>query len=814
MVRSQHAKAFIWLIAFMGVAEMLAGALQWQTNDAQRFICYLAVALASSLLKVSLPGITGTLSLNFLFVLIGIVELSVSEILIVASSATLVQCLWRAKERPKIAQVVFNMASVAIAVSVAGWLYRVPFLRGSKLGEPLALALVAGVYFVANTFPAAVVTSLREGKALRAIWNDCYFWTFPYYIVGAGVAEIVHIGNRQFGWQVFVFVLPLAYLFFRSYRLYLARLESEKEHAEQAAALHLRTIEALSLAIDAKDHTTHEHLRRVQVYATEIGKELGLSQDELNALRAAALLHDIGKLAVPEHIISKPGKLTSEEFEKMKIHPLVGAEILEEVDFPYPVVPIVRAHHERWDGSGYPCGLKGEEIPIGARILSAVDSLDALASDRQYRRALPLDEALAKVASEAGTTFDPKVVEILKRRHREMEEITQKTPISKRKVSTRMHIAHGSAPATQHPHPQPNGTPAREPLPFLDSIGAARQEVQALFELTQDIGNSLSLNETLSLLAVRLKRIVPYDSIAIYVLKDRHLCPEFVSGDDFRLFSTLSIPLGEGLSGWVAENNKPILNGNPSVEPAYMNDPARFSILRSALAVPLTGFNGVVGVLALYRCEKDSFTKDNVRVLLALTSKVSLAIENALKYSQAESCATTDYLTGLPNARSLFLHLDAELSRCRRSESSLVVLVGDLDGFKQINDHFGHLEGNRLLQTVASSFKQHCREYDYVARMGGDEFVLVIPGLARENLGERIAQLESAVCAASKSLCGEPMVSLSVGAAIFPDDGADAESLLAEADHRMYAAKQDRRQIGAVVAPELPDGRWMTASVQ
>jgi diguanylate cyclase (GGDEF)-like protein len=292
------------------------------------------------------------------------------------------------------------------------------------------------------------------------------------------------------------------------------------------------------------------------------------------------------------------------------------------------------------------------------------------------------------------------------------------------------------------------------------------------------------------------------------------LCPEFVSGDDFRLFSSLNIPLGEGLSGWVAENNKPILNGNPSVEPAYLNDATKFSILRSALAVPLNGLNGAIGALTLYRCEKDSFTKDNVRVLLALTSKVSLAIENALKYRQAESCATTDYLTGLPNARSLFLHLDAELNRSKRSQNSLAVLVCDLDGFKQINDRFGHLEGNRLLQIVASSFKEHCREYDYVARMGGDEFVLVIPGLAREKLDDRIAQLDNAVRMGSKRVCGDPLVSLSVGAASFPQDGLDAESLLAEADHRMYATKQGRRNLVTIPGTELPGERWMTASVQ
>jgi len=792
--------------------------MRWESTDLQRFVCYLFIALTASILKVSVPGVTGTISVNFLFVLVGIVELSVSETLVIGCMATLIQCVWRTKSRPSIMQVLFNVANVAIAISLADGVYHAPVLRQMRVSEPLLLALVSCVYFVSNTFPVAAIIALTETKSSRNIWRDCYFWTFPYYMIGAGVAEILHIANEHVGWQISIFVLPLVYVIFRSYRQYLGKLESEKWHAEEVAALHLRTIEALSLAIDAKDHTTSEHLRRVQVYAVELGKELGLSSDELNALRAAAMLHDIGKLAVPEHIISKPGKLTAEEFEKMKIHPIVGAEILEEVDFPYPVVPIVRAHHEKWDGSGYPHGLKGDEIPVGARILSAVDCLDALASDRQYRRALPLDEAMAKVVSEAGTSFDPRVVELLARRYQELEQMAQNTPLSKRTLSTRIRIANGIAPAAgfevSDGAGQTASTPTREPLPFLDSIAAARQEVQALFELTQDIGNSLSLSETLSVLAVRLKRIVPHDSIAIYVVREGRLFPEYVSGDDFRLFSSLNIPLGEGLSGWVAENNKPIINGNPSVEPSYLNDATKFSILRSAISVPLTGINGVVGALTLYHSEKDAFSKDNLRVLLAVSSKVSLAIENALKFRQAESCATTDYLTNLPNARSLFLHLDAELSRAKRADNTLAVLVCDLDGFKQINDRFGHLEGNRLLQMVATSFKEHCREYDYVARMGGDEFVLVIPGMTRDKLDERIAQLENAVRVAGKGVCGEPIVSLSVGAAMYPDDASDAEGLLSGADHRMYSTKQGHKTHSVMNTARLAATRWITAAVQ
>src|SRR5437660_3460880 len=228
-------------------------------------------------------------------------------------------------------------------------------------------------------------------------------------------------------WQTSLLTLPVVYLIYRSYRLYLGKLADEKRHVEEMADWHMRTIEALALAIEAKDQTTHDHLQRVRVYAVEVAKELKVDREGMEALQAAALLHDIGKLAIPEHIISKPGRLTPEEFEKMKIHPLVGAEILERVRFPYPVVPIVRAHHEKWDGSGYPSGLKGEEIPIGARILSSVDFLDAMASDRQYRRALPLDEVMKRLVAESGKSFDPKVVTVLKRSYLDLEKLVEKS---------------------------------------------------------------------------------------------------------------------------------------------------------------------------------------------------------------------------------------------------------------------------------------------------------------------------------------------------------------------------------------------------
>ncbi len=285
---------------------------------------------------------------------------------------------------------------------------------------------------------------------------------------------------------------------------------------------------------------------------------------------------------------------------------------------------------------------------------------------------------------------------------------------------------------------------------------------------------------------------MPYDAIAIYVRHGDELVPEYVNGDNFRLFASLRIPMGQGLSGWVAQNLKPILNGNPSVEPGYLNDASKYSTLNSALAVPLEGLQGVVGVVALYHAEKDFFTSDHLRILLAVSSKMALAIENAMKYEQAESSAVTDYLTGLPNARSLFLQLDRELARCKRDNNTLTVMVADMDGFKQINDRFGHLEGNRVLRLFAHSLKETSREYDYVARMGGDEFVVIAPGLTPEAAARKAEQMRELAQQAGKEVCNEDILSLSVGKAVYPEDGMDAEKILSEADKRMYLQKQSQ----------------------
>ena len=778
------------ILAGISVLAMEVARDPWQASG--RFAFYLLAAVLASGLKVELPGINGTLSVSLIVILVAIVELSPGEALAVGCASALCQSLWR-QHRTKVIHVIYNLAQMALSIALAQQMFlQSQRLLGSSL--PLRLLATSSAYFLVNTLLVAAVIALTEHREFRRTWAESYLWSFSNYLVGGVLACFIAWSNLRLGWQTSAMMVPVAYFIYRSYRLYLAKFENERKHVEQMAALHLRTIEALALAIDAKDHTTHNHLQRVQVFAVEVGKEMGLDEEELEALRAGALLHDIGKLAVPEHIINKPGRLSPEEFEKMKIHPIVGGEILERVNFPYPVVPIVRSHHERWDGKGYPDGLQGEAIPIGARILAAVDCLDALASDRQYRRGIPLNEAMDEIVRGAGTQFDERVVRVLQQRYEELESKAKALSGNGDavKLSTNVRVANGNAPAAGFESAKPVAGGKGD---FLASIVAARHEAQTLLEFSIELGRSLSLYETLSLVAARLRKLVPYNAVAIYLIRDDKLIPEYVTGDDFRVFSSLQIPMGEGLSGWVAQNRKPILNGNPSVEPGYLSETHPESSMSSALALPLMrGGDEVLGVLALYKLEADAFSSDHLRILLAMTEKIAASIDNAMKYQAAADSAKVDYLTGLPNARSLFLHLDAEIARCTRERSRLAAIVCDLNGFKAFNDKFGHLAGNKLLEAFAARLRLVCREYDFISRMGGDEFVLVTPGLSRKAAQEICRRVNIAAAESAREVTPSGELSASVGAAFFPEDATDSEQLLVEADKRMYANKKLMRR--------------------
>ncbi|MGH9674465.1 MAG: diguanylate cyclase domain-containing protein [Bryobacteraceae bacterium] len=777
-------KAFVGSLVALGLTVLITGVSNWQTTNPTRFYVYLLLSMLAAGLRVNVPQASSTISATFVFILIAIADMSFQEALILGCASTWVHAALHVCDRGVRIPPLFRVATTAVAIAICDAMYQTAWAQQQKVHGLLMLGLSATALYALNTFPIAAVMTLAQGRRLALAWQECNFWAFPYYVAGAAFAGLMHWVGVRFGWEASLLLLPVAFSVYSGFHFYLGRLAAQRVHLERMAALHVRTIEALALAIEAKDQTGPLHLPRLQLYCVEIGRELGMPADELEALQAAALLHDIGKLAVPEHILSKPGRLTREEFEKVKIHPVVGAEILERVNFPYAVTPMVRFHHEKWNGDGYPAGIRGEAIPLGARILAVADCLDALISDRPYRKSIPISKAVENISAEAGVSFDPMVVQVLRRRYAQLETMLMER--------TREILPSGPASGSREALPAPGLATATD-SDVLGAIAAARREAQDLLGLTHELGNSLVLDESLPMIASRLKPIVNYDCLVIYTAQDNHVSARFATGDSMSRFLARQIPYDQGLSGWVAQHCKPILNGDPARELNPGAEGPGLSKLQSALAYPLLGGQHLAGVLLLLRREKDAFAPDDLRILQALGPKLGTVIENSLKYEQAAASASTDFLTGLPNARALFLQLEGEIARCRRLGGGLAVLVCDLDGFKQVNDKFGHLEGNNVLRAVGKALRHTVREYDYVARMGGDEFVIIIPGLHDEALALKKSNLGKAAEEASREAVRASNVSLSIGQATFPEDGQDAEQLLAVADQRMYQGKQERK---------------------
>lgn len=626
-------RLFVAVVYALGLVCLVAGLLPWHSSDPVQFGCYLLLTAIASGLKVVLPGFEATVSVNFIFFLLAVSNLTLSEALALGATATLVQCYWKATSRMKLFHFGFNLSQVLLAISASYCTFS--FIAHRLLYGRALIALLAAtiVYFIFNTFPVATVVSFSERKSPFQKWTETYLWTFPYYLIGSAIAGVILLLNRVAGWEISVLVIPAMYAIYYSYRLYIGKLEESNKHLEEMASIHLRTVEALALAIEAKDHTTGDHLQRVRVYALELAKDLGLTPAETDALRAAAVLHDIGKLAVPEHIISKPGKLTPEEFDKMKVHPIVGSEICDQVKFPYPVVPIVRSHHEKWDGSGYPDGLSGEAIPIGARILAAVDCLDALASDRQYRKALPLDQAMAKVDAEAGRSFDPRVVAALKARYIQLEQLAHSQESEEKpKLSVDVKVARGAAPAAGFAE---SSASKKAPSSILLAPSSAL--------LSSDVKRSASSaqvasgapDEVLTSIAMRVRHHVAFDSFVVFALNRDVLAPVFVLGESRQELLAMRIPNGKGLAGWVAETRNDIINGNPAVEPGYTSGPTP---LLSAVAIVLGDEHRTTGVLALYHRNPTAYNANDVEVLKQCQAEIEACLSKlAVVDSQPDS---------------------------------------------------------------------------------------------------------------------------------------------------------------------------------
>jgi diguanylate cyclase (GGDEF)-like protein/putative nucleotidyltransferase with HDIG domain len=817
-MRTLPVPARVFVCAVIGVGAVLVVAFFPVRSFESPWLFLLLVVLSSlaSVFKVTLPLARSgsTMSVSYSVDFASLLLLGPNETMIVAAVSAWSQCTFRIKERNPAYRTLFSMACLVVTVQAAGQIY--DWLGGSHgrfdlLTLPKPLVGAATSYFLINTAMVATAIALSTRQSILHVWNENFLWTASSYFVGAGVSAVavLVLDAVSFRW-----ILPLAaaplYLTYRSYRVYLGRIDDEQRHVREMGDLHLATIEALALAIDAKDQTSQSHIRRVQLYAAALARALDMSENEIQGVKTAALLHDIGKLAVPEHILSKPGPLTPEEFQKIRAHPKVGADIISAVPFPYPVSPLILSHHERWDGKGYPSGLKGEEIPLGARILSVVDYFDALMAERPYHKAMSFDAAIGLLQQEAGKGLDPTVV----------DKFIVLLPALQMEAGALEQVTRRPAPED---HGQAMGRPATGLTPepgkknVFDDIALAHREIYALYEIAQAMGTSLGVSDTMALISAKLSNLVPFSCAALFLYDEETetLRCRFATGTDAEIIQQIAVHTGEGLTGWVARNRRALVNARPSADLEAAGLASLHTNLQSALVCPLLFNERFIGTLSVYHVDAAFYRDDHRRLLDRVSEQAAAVINNSMLFEQTQEDSLTDPLTGLPNTRFLFMHLTRELARAERLKSEVSLMVMDLDNFKEINDSHGHHVGDRALCEVARVLRAAIRPYDICVRYAGDEFIVVLSGCGADEAEHKRAELQQSIDEVVFEARPGRRVELgvSVGAAVFPQDGESYESLLATADSRMYQDKSSRKRRGgrdathpdALIASSFPD---------
>jgi len=549
---------------------------------------------------------------------------------------------------------------------------------------------------------------------------------------------------------------------------------SEKAKTRQLAQVYKGISEALASAVAAKDSYEQDHVRRVVAISDLVARALSLSTSERDGIRIAALVHDVGKLGVSDHIMLKPGPLDPDEFAKMKNHTSIGAKILEKVDCQWDIVSMVRHHHENYDGTGYPDGLAGEQIPLGCRIISVAEVYDALVSDRCYKEGWLHQDAVDYISKLSGTHFDPAVVGAF---------------LSAAGKVTDLYVVprgHEMDPRVEHS------------CAAADEIARANQELVSLFEITQSLSSTLELDEVLGLLAQRTRRLLQTATCVVFLPDEKypgHLLARAAAGRHAESMGKASVIAGCGPTGITYQESKPYV-GEYDPNDLVINGGAPPRHFKFCMMVPITGYGEVLGTINVYNDSPGAFSNDDLHVLASVADRAALAIRNARAFEQIRDSAMKDPLTGLPNARHLRTHLENEIRRAHRQNQPVSVLAIDLDNFKTVNDTMGHQAGDTVLQQAAGIFLAQLRDYDHVARVGGDEFVVILPGTPSSEASLIASRIRRGIESyARKTVAGSTThLAASVGVASYPGDGDSVDAILAKADAAMYEEKRARKQ--------------------
>jgi len=794
------------------------------------FAGLIALVILAGSYPIRIPNTKSSFTAGDVFIFLGVLFLGVPAAIVIGVIDAFVSCRRTSK---RAASRIAAPAMMAVTAFIAGRSFYFALGHYAHVSQqPLGstpirldyliggLAFLGMVQYFINGFTISTIYALRTQRPILRSWRDGYLWTCWSFLGSALATAIIYSAVTHLGWAYVILGIPIIAVTFSTYKIYFERVNAKTREAEELSRLHLATVEALATAIDAKDQTTHFHVRRVQIYAEGLGKLLHLSDAEIKALNAGALLHDVGKLAVPDHILNKPGTLTPAEFEKTKIHTVVGAEILGRVNFPYPVLPIVRHHHERWDGEGYPDGLKEEEIPITARIMSVIDCFDSVREVRPFRPGMSREDAIQLLRADSGTQFDPKIVELF------IEHLPRfEAEIAARGLTDQIHI---SMPGSPIARAEEQVAQARENTSFAayDQIRNAHREVYALYEIARTFGSSLEVKNTLSVLVDKVGQIVPFDTCVVYLHDEvkGYATAALAVGQNADLLHARCVAPGEGATGFALSNRRAVNRIHPSVDFASVPLPAGEGY-RSMASLPLFKDDLLLGALSVYSMSLKDYSDDQIRLLETVTRLASDALANAVNHARAESNALTDSLTALPNARRLHVRFEEEVSRARRTGHPFQVIMLDLDDFKLVNDTFGHKLGDRMLREVAGLVQAQLREYDFLARYAGDEFVAIVNDATVQQVEELRERIEKTVANFSIEVRGQgrARVGISVGSSVFGVDGETLDQLLVAADQAMYRTKAThktgpfraaRRQSTTLkAAAEHPDGTLVTTAI-
>ena len=597
--RTARTTLYVTVVVTAGGAALIASVYElYQRPIPHEWMLLAALTLLSFFFAIRVPGIPAKMSVSESFVFATVLLFGTAAATVTVALDALIMSGWRHRRDPL--KLTFNATEPTLSIWIASQLFflivGVPLRIAPRDGTDLLLPvlLLSLTYFALNSTLTAIAIALESGTKVFSVLRGHLLWLALNYLGSASIAVLIVQNSTNVNITTISILLPLLIITYLTFKSSMGRIEDADQHLAQLNRLYMSTIETLAMAVDAKDQTTHGHIRRVQTHAVALAKTLGLDDRELiRAVEAAALLHDIGKLAVPEHVLNKPGKLTDLEFEQMKAHASLGADILSSAEFPYPVVPIVRHHHENWNGSGYPDGLSGTDIPIGARLLAVVDCFDAVTSDRPYRQRMTRSEAIEVLLKRRGTMYDPLIVDAF---IGNLEQIAPADPTEREQGLEPIGYRYDRKSMAQ--------------LFFNQSMNIRMYEAQRRAVETVFAAAALHI-------ACSIEKHLP-ESVFVLYRFDSH-SNELIASDVTTAFKPmlagLRIPHSRQLSGWVAANKQTVVNAEPQLDLAGLTGAESFT---HALATPIVSGTVLFGVLAIYRRTDIFFTPQDTEFVESL----------------------------------------------------------------------------------------------------------------------------------------------------------------------------------------------------